>query len=63
MAWLLYELSLHPEDQAKIRGEISQAKLNAPGALTSNDYDSMLWLNACIKVRHCCMIIVGTAKY
>ncbi|KAK0229262.1 cytochrome P450 [Armillaria nabsnona] len=49
MAWLLYELSLHPEDQAKIRGEISQAKLNAPGALTSNDYDSMLWLNACIK--------------
>ncbi|PBK92245.1 cytochrome P450 [Armillaria gallica] len=49
MAWLLYELSLHPEDQAKIRGEISQAKSNAPGALTSNDYDSMLWLNACIK--------------
>ncbi|KAK0430809.1 cytochrome P450 [Armillaria borealis] len=49
MAWLLYELSLHPEDQAKIRGEISQTKLNAPGALTSNDYDSMLWLNACIK--------------
>ncbi|KAK0493384.1 cytochrome P450 [Armillaria luteobubalina] len=49
MAWLLYELSLHPADQAKIRTEISQAKSNAPGALTSNDYDSMLWLNACIK--------------
>ncbi|KAK0438186.1 cytochrome P450 [Desarmillaria tabescens] len=49
MAWLLYELSLHPEDQAKIREEISRTKLNASGALTSNDYDSMLWLNACIK--------------
>ncbi|KAK0187587.1 cytochrome P450 [Armillaria mellea] len=49
MAWLLYELSLHPEDQAKIREEIVQTKLNAQGALTSNDYDSMVWLNACIK--------------
>ncbi|KAK0445854.1 cytochrome P450 [Armillaria borealis] len=49
MAWLLYELSLHPEDQAKIREEIAQTKLNAPEALTSNDYDSMVWLNACIK--------------
>ncbi|PBK92219.1 cytochrome P450 [Armillaria gallica] len=49
MAWLLYELSLHPEDQAKIREEIARTKANAPGALTSNDYDSMIWLNACIK--------------
>ncbi|KAK0187584.1 cytochrome P450 [Armillaria mellea] len=49
MAWLLYELSLHPEDQAKIREEIAQTKLNAQGALSSNDYDSMVWLNACIK--------------
>ncbi|KAK0445349.1 cytochrome P450 [Desarmillaria tabescens] len=49
MAWLLYELSLHPDDQVKIRQEIAQTKSNAPGALTSNDYDSMLWLNACIK--------------
>ncbi|KAK0492365.1 cytochrome P450, partial [Armillaria luteobubalina] len=49
MAWILYELSLHPEDQAKIREEISQTKLNAQGALTSHDYDSMVWLNACIK--------------
>ncbi|KAK0455344.1 cytochrome P450 [Desarmillaria tabescens] len=49
MAWLLYELSLHPEDQVKIRKEIVQAKANAPGALTSDDYDSMVWLNACIK--------------
>ncbi|KAK0221384.1 cytochrome P450 [Armillaria fumosa] len=49
MAWLLYELSLHPEDQAKTREEITQTKLNAQEALTSNDYDSMVWLNACIK--------------
>ncbi|KAK0434981.1 cytochrome P450 [Desarmillaria tabescens] len=48
--WLLYELSLHPEDQARIREEISQTKSKASGALTSNDYDSMIWLNACIKV-------------
>ncbi|KAK0504462.1 cytochrome P450 [Armillaria luteobubalina] len=49
MAWLLYELSLHPEDQAKIREEIARTKSNAQGALTSNEYDSMVWLNACIK--------------
>ncbi|KAK0202222.1 cytochrome P450 [Desarmillaria ectypa] len=49
MAWLLYELCLHPEDQAKIREEIARTKSNTLGALTSNDYDSMVWLNACIK--------------
>ncbi|KAK0210062.1 cytochrome P450 [Desarmillaria ectypa] len=49
MAWLLYELSRHPEDQAKVREEIAIAKSNAPGALTSSDYDSMPWLNAVIK--------------
>ncbi|KAK0473875.1 cytochrome P450 [Armillaria novae-zelandiae] len=49
MAWLLYELSLHPEDQVKIREEIVGTKANADGALTSSDYDSMIWLNACIK--------------
>ncbi|KAK0186133.1 cytochrome P450 [Armillaria mellea] len=50
MAWLLYELSLHPEDQTKIRDEIACTKANAAGALTTNDYDSMIWLNACIKI-------------
>ncbi|KAK0455290.1 cytochrome P450 [Desarmillaria tabescens] len=49
MAWLLYELSRHPEDQAKVREEIAIAKANAPGALMSSDYDSMPWLNAVIK--------------
>ncbi len=59
MAWLLYELSLHPEDQAKIREEIAQTKLNVQGALTSNDYDSMAWLNVCIKVGCHSMIYRG----
>ncbi|KAG7453207.1 cytochrome P450 [Guyanagaster necrorhizus] len=49
MAWLLYELSRHPDDQAKIREEIAIAKANAPRSLTSSDYDSMPWLNATIK--------------
>ncbi|PBK71908.1 cytochrome P450 [Armillaria solidipes] len=49
MAWLLYELSRHPEVQAKVREEIAIAKYKAPGALTSNDYDAMAWLNAVIK--------------
>ncbi|KAK0186093.1 cytochrome P450 [Armillaria mellea] len=49
MAWLLYELSRHPEVQAKVREEIAIAKSKAPGALTSSDYDAMVWLNAVIK--------------
>ncbi|KAK0455342.1 cytochrome P450 [Desarmillaria tabescens] len=43
------QLALHPEDQRKIREEITQIKANTPGTLTSDDYDSMLWLNASIK--------------
>ncbi|KAK0470688.1 cytochrome P450 [Armillaria novae-zelandiae] len=38
IAWLLYELSRHPEVQMK-----------APGALAWDDYDAMSWLNAAIK--------------
>ncbi|KAK0210055.1 cytochrome P450, partial [Desarmillaria ectypa] len=49
MVWLLYKLSRHPEDQAKIREEITQTKANALGALTSNDYGSMPWMYALIK--------------
>ncbi|KAK0493332.1 cytochrome P450 [Armillaria luteobubalina] len=49
MAWLLYELSRHPDVQAKVREEIAIAKSRAPGALTSSDYDAMVWLNAVIK--------------
>ncbi|PBK83843.1 cytochrome P450 [Armillaria gallica] len=49
MAWILYELSRHPEVQAKVREEIAIAKSKAPGALTLEDYDAMAWLNAVIK--------------
>ncbi|PBL04595.1 cytochrome P450 [Armillaria gallica] len=49
MAWILYELSRHPEVQMKVREEIAIAKSKAPGALTWEDYDAMAWLNAVIK--------------
>ncbi|KAG7450918.1 cytochrome P450 [Guyanagaster necrorhizus] len=39
MAWILYELAVHPEYQSIIRAELKQ----------SNDYDSMPFLNAAIK--------------
>ncbi|KAK0207525.1 cytochrome P450 [Armillaria fumosa] len=49
MAWLLYELSRHPEVQTKVREEIAIAKSKALGALAWDDYDGMAWLNAVIK--------------
>ncbi|KAK0479644.1 cytochrome P450 [Armillaria novae-zelandiae] len=49
IAWLLYELSRHPEDQAKVREEIAMTKSGASGPLKSSDYDSMPLLNAVIK--------------
>ncbi|PBK86305.1 cytochrome P450 [Armillaria gallica] len=49
IAWLLYDLSRHPEVQTKVREEISIARSKAPGALTWDDYDAMAWLNAVIK--------------
>ncbi|KAK0432608.1 cytochrome P450, partial [Desarmillaria tabescens] len=39
LAWLLYELAVHPKHQSIIRAELIQ----------SNDYDSMPFLNAAIK--------------
>ncbi|KAK0229312.1 cytochrome P450 [Armillaria nabsnona] len=48
LGWLLYELAAHPEDQNKIREEISQGRLQN-GKLSSTDYDSMTFLNAAIK--------------
>ncbi|KAF8996585.1 cytochrome P450 [Hymenopellis radicata] len=50
LAWLLYELSRHLEDQEKIRQEISQVRPDT-GILTSSDYDAMPWLNASLKAR------------
>ncbi|KAF9021771.1 cytochrome P450 [Hymenopellis radicata] len=48
LAWLLYELSRHPEDQDRIRQEILHARSRTT-VLTSSDYDAMIWLNASIK--------------
>ncbi|KAK0445342.1 cytochrome P450 [Desarmillaria tabescens] len=48
IAWLLYELARHPDDQIRIRDEIRQVQLSEE-VLTSNDYDSMPFLNAAIK--------------
>ncbi|PBK83833.1 cytochrome P450 [Armillaria gallica] len=52
IGWLLYELSRHPDIQMTVREEIATAKSNAPGALTWDDYDAMVWLNAVIKEVH-----------
>lgn len=49
IAWLLYELSRHPDDQERIRDEIKQVQMDCDGALTPNDYDAMPFLNAAIK--------------
>ncbi|KAK0227577.1 cytochrome P450 [Armillaria fumosa] len=48
LGWLLYELAAHPEDQNKIREEISQVQPQN-GKLSSTEYDSMSFLNATIK--------------
>ncbi|THU89944.1 PAH-inducible cytochrome P450 monooxygenase PC-PAH 1 [Dendrothele bispora CBS 962.96] len=53
-SWLFYELSRHPEQQQRILEEIDAIKLakldaGADGVLTSHDYDSMPFFNACIK--------------
>lgn len=48
-----YELSRKIEDQQKLRAEIDavRVKRGEDAVLTSNDYDTMHFLNACIKVR------------
>lgn len=49
VAWILYELSLHPFIQNKIREEISQRREKCRGDLDTDDYDSLSLLNAVIK--------------
>ncbi|KAK0463410.1 cytochrome P450 [Armillaria novae-zelandiae] len=46
IAWLLYEISCHPDVQLRIRHEISKMRERDP---SSSDYDSMPILNAAIK--------------
>lgn len=46
----MYEMARHPEDQAKIRAEVAEARLRAGDEpFTSNDYDAMHYMNAVIK--------------
>ncbi|KAF5349867.1 hypothetical protein D9758_014029 [Tetrapyrgos nigripes] len=49
--YLLYELSQHSEDQARVHHEISdlRAKIGPDSVPTSQDYDSMPYFNAVIK--------------
>ncbi|PBK83193.1 cytochrome P450, partial [Armillaria gallica] len=49
VAWILYELSLHPCMQNQIREEISQRREHCRGDLAAGDYDSLPLLNAVIK--------------
>ncbi|KAJ3918959.1 cytochrome P450 [Lentinula edodes] len=51
LTWIIYELSRKIEDQQKLRAEIDAVwvKRGDNAVLTSNDYDTMPFLNACIK--------------
>ncbi|KAJ3907011.1 cytochrome P450 [Lentinula edodes] len=51
LTWIIYELSRKIEDQQKLRAEIDavRVKRGEDAVLTSNDYDTMHFLNACIK--------------
>lgn len=52
MSWLLYEITRNPKDQERLYQEISNTRERVgPGInLTANDYDSMPFFNAVIKV-------------
>ncbi|KAL0058259.1 hypothetical protein AAF712_015083 [Marasmius tenuissimus] len=49
LSWILYELSTHPEDQAKVYQEIKQAREKNRGEFASSDYDSMSHLTLVLK--------------
>ncbi|KAK1236103.1 hypothetical protein PQX77_000647 [Marasmius sp. AFHP31] len=49
LAWTLFELSTHPEDQAKVYQEIKQAREKNRGEFASSDYDSLSYLTLVLK--------------
>ncbi|KAF8842051.1 cytochrome P450 [Paxillus ammoniavirescens] len=53
LAWLLYEVSRHPEDQRRVRDEIREARARAQARgdddLIPSDYDTLAFTNAVIK--------------
>ncbi|KAK7028112.1 hypothetical protein VNI00_014927 [Paramarasmius palmivorus] len=53
IAWFLYELAAHPEDQQKVYEEIKEARSRkSTEDFTVSDYESMTHLNAVMKVKH-----------
>ncbi|KAF9499762.1 cytochrome P450 [Pleurotus eryngii] len=52
LAWLLYELSRHPEDQKMMREKIQELRYKLPRGtdFTVSHPDSMTFTNACMKV-------------
>ncbi|THU82019.1 cytochrome P450 [Dendrothele bispora CBS 962.96] len=53
LTWLMYELAQHPEDQQRIRDEIAEKRRkftkNGQKEFNTTDFESMNFLNACIK--------------
>ncbi|KAF5355243.1 hypothetical protein D9758_006006 [Tetrapyrgos nigripes] len=53
LTWLMYELANHPEDQQRIRDEITEKRrklvANNQKEFNATDFESMNFLNACIK--------------
>jgi hypothetical protein len=56
MAFILWELGKHPEDQERVRHEVATVLSNETNeAISSSDYDGMVYLNAVIKV---CLVLL-----
>ncbi len=52
LSWVLYELSRHPEDQARCRQEIAELRQRVGDVpFSTQDYDGLPFLNAILKVR------------
>jgi cytochrome P450 len=55
LTWTLFELCKHPDIQARLRAEIRETELliqqRGGNSFAPKDYDSMVYLNAVLKVR------------
>jgi cytochrome P450 len=60
MSWTLFELTKHPDVQAKLRAEIQAAEQSVYARgdteFTAEDFDSMAYTIAVMKVRCCCYL-------
>lgn len=50
LTWHFWELAKHPEDLKRVQEEMAALRARNPGELTANDYDSMPYFNAVMKV-------------